>query len=96
MYPALVTLLVSTLTFPPGFGQFMAGQVRKCFHALLTGGKYALTVGDRWSFLMKRREVVTLKEKQLLFVNLSADTARVSGRTLRQPHVVPSGRGRGV
>ncbi|KAF3699361.1 Chloride channel protein 2 [Channa argus] len=27
VYPALVTLVVSTLTFPPGFGQFMAGQV---------------------------------------------------------------------
>ncbi|KAM8838856.1 chloride channel protein 2-like isoform 2-T2 [Synchiropus picturatus] len=27
MYPALVTLLVSTLTFPPGLGQFMAGQL---------------------------------------------------------------------
>ncbi|KAI1883078.1 hypothetical protein AGOR_G00241540 [Albula goreensis] len=27
VYPALVTLLVSTLTFPPGFGQFMAGQL---------------------------------------------------------------------
>uniref|UniRef100_A0A8C8E268 Chloride channel protein 2 n=1 Tax=Oryzias sinensis TaxID=183150 RepID=A0A8C8E268_9TELE len=27
MYPALVTLLISTLTFPPGFGQFMAGQL---------------------------------------------------------------------
>ncbi|XP_073722036.1 chloride channel protein 2 isoform X2 [Misgurnus anguillicaudatus] len=27
LYPALVTLLVSTLTFPPGFGQFMAGQL---------------------------------------------------------------------
>ncbi|XP_077579983.1 chloride channel protein 2a [Stigmatopora nigra] len=26
-YPAMVTLLVSTLTFPPGFGQFMAGQL---------------------------------------------------------------------
>ncbi|KAK1790694.1 hypothetical protein P4O66_014553 [Electrophorus voltai] len=26
VYPAFVTLLVSTLTFPPGFGQFMAGQ----------------------------------------------------------------------
>uniref|UniRef100_A0A8D3BM36 Chloride channel protein 2 n=1 Tax=Scophthalmus maximus TaxID=52904 RepID=A0A8D3BM36_SCOMX len=26
LYPALVTLLVSTLTFPPGFGQFMAGK----------------------------------------------------------------------
>ncbi|NXJ16769.1 CLCN2 protein, partial [Odontophorus gujanensis] len=27
LFPALVTLLISTLTFPPGFGQFMAGQV---------------------------------------------------------------------
>lgn len=27
LYPALVTLVISTLTFPPGFGQFMAGRV---------------------------------------------------------------------
>uniref|UniRef100_A0A8C5BK00 Chloride channel, voltage-sensitive 2a n=1 Tax=Gadus morhua TaxID=8049 RepID=A0A8C5BK00_GADMO len=27
VYPAMVTLLISTLTFPPGFGQFMAGQL---------------------------------------------------------------------
>ncbi|KAM9734248.1 chloride channel protein 2-like isoform 2-T2 [Menidia menidia] len=27
LYPALVTLLISTLTFPPGFGQFMAGRL---------------------------------------------------------------------
>ncbi|XP_066565149.1 chloride channel protein 2 isoform X2 [Amia ocellicauda] len=27
LYPALVTLLVSTLTFPPGLGQFMAGKL---------------------------------------------------------------------
>uniref|UniRef100_A0A665VAC5 Chloride channel protein 2 n=1 Tax=Echeneis naucrates TaxID=173247 RepID=A0A665VAC5_ECHNA len=27
VYPALVTLFVSTLTFPPGLGQFMAGQL---------------------------------------------------------------------
>nr|XP_020451281.1 chloride channel protein 2-like isoform X3 [Monopterus albus] len=27
VFPALVTLLVTTLTFPPGFGQFMAGQL---------------------------------------------------------------------
>uniref|UniRef100_A0AAQ4QQU5 Chloride channel 2c n=1 Tax=Gasterosteus aculeatus aculeatus TaxID=481459 RepID=A0AAQ4QQU5_GASAC len=26
LYPVLVTLLISTLTFPPGFGQFMAGK----------------------------------------------------------------------
>lgn len=27
LYPALVTLLISTITFPPGFGQFMAGTL---------------------------------------------------------------------
>ncbi|KAM9317618.1 chloride channel protein 2b [Pholidichthys leucotaenia] len=27
LYPALVTLVISTLTFPPGFGQFMAGKL---------------------------------------------------------------------
>ncbi|TRZ00329.1 hypothetical protein DNTS_024138, partial [Danionella cerebrum] len=27
VYPAVVTLLLSTLTFPPGLGQFMAGQL---------------------------------------------------------------------
>uniref|UniRef100_A0A3B4FXF9 Chloride channel protein 2 n=1 Tax=Pundamilia nyererei TaxID=303518 RepID=A0A3B4FXF9_9CICH len=27
LYPALVTLVLSTLTFPPGFGQFMAGKL---------------------------------------------------------------------
>uniref|UniRef100_H3AE58 Chloride channel, voltage-sensitive 2b n=1 Tax=Latimeria chalumnae TaxID=7897 RepID=H3AE58_LATCH len=27
LFPALVTLVVATLTFPPGFGQFMAGEL---------------------------------------------------------------------
>lgn len=27
LYPVIVTLVISTLTFPPGFGQFMAGEV---------------------------------------------------------------------
>lgn len=36
LYPALVTLLVSTLTFPPGFGQFMAGKVSSAHpHAII-------------------------------------------------------------
>uniref|UniRef100_A0A3P8YLM1 Chloride channel protein n=1 Tax=Esox lucius TaxID=8010 RepID=A0A3P8YLM1_ESOLU len=29
IYPGAVTLVIATLTFPPGFGQFMAGEVRK-------------------------------------------------------------------
>lgn len=28
IFPAVVTLVITTLTFPPGFGQFMAGEVR--------------------------------------------------------------------
>ncbi|XP_072111359.1 chloride channel protein 2-like isoform X4 [Mobula birostris] len=27
LYPAIVTLLIATLSFPPGFGQFMAGKL---------------------------------------------------------------------
>ncbi|XP_026799136.2 chloride channel protein 2 isoform X2 [Pangasianodon hypophthalmus] len=27
LYPAIVTLVISTFTFPPGFGQFMAGEL---------------------------------------------------------------------
>ena len=27
IYPGAVTLIIATLTFPPGFGQFMAGEV---------------------------------------------------------------------
>ncbi|KAM9468775.1 chloride channel protein 2-like [Clarias gariepinus] len=27
LYPVIITLVVSTLTFPPGFGQFMAGEL---------------------------------------------------------------------
>lgn len=28
IYPGVITFLIATLTFPPGFGQFMAGEVR--------------------------------------------------------------------
>ncbi|CDQ67163.1 unnamed protein product [Oncorhynchus mykiss] len=28
IFPGVVTLVIATLTFPPGFGQFMAGEVR--------------------------------------------------------------------
>ncbi|XP_061597623.1 chloride channel protein 1-like [Cololabis saira] len=36
VFPAVVTLLISTLTFPPGFGQFMAGELmpRECINSL--------------------------------------------------------------
>lgn len=31
IYPGAVTLIIATFTFPPGFGQFMAGEVRTEF-----------------------------------------------------------------
>ncbi|CAN9503649.1 unnamed protein product [Ophioblennius macclurei] len=36
VFPAVVTLLIATLTFPPGFGQFMAGELmpRECISSL--------------------------------------------------------------
>ncbi|XP_016133295.1 chloride channel protein 1-like isoform X2 [Sinocyclocheilus grahami] len=36
IFPAVVTLVVTTLTFPPGFGQFMAGELmpRECINSL--------------------------------------------------------------
>ncbi|KAL0985126.1 hypothetical protein UPYG_G00153210 [Umbra pygmaea] len=36
IYPGAVTLLIASLTFPPGFGQFMAGELmpRECINSL--------------------------------------------------------------
>ncbi|TKS88798.1 Chloride channel protein 1 [Collichthys lucidus] len=36
IFPAVVTLVIATLTFPPGFGQFMAGELmpRECISSL--------------------------------------------------------------
>uniref|UniRef100_A0A3Q2Q6R8 Chloride channel, voltage-sensitive 1a n=1 Tax=Fundulus heteroclitus TaxID=8078 RepID=A0A3Q2Q6R8_FUNHE len=36
IFPAIVTLVIATLTFPPGFGQFMAGELmpRECISSL--------------------------------------------------------------
>ncbi|XP_037549249.1 chloride channel protein 1 [Nematolebias whitei] len=36
VFPAAVTLVIATLTFPPGFGQFMAGELmpRECINSL--------------------------------------------------------------
>ena len=36
IYPGVITFLIATVTFPPGFGQFMAGEVRVgCVLAIL-------------------------------------------------------------
>ncbi|XP_031649535.1 chloride channel protein 1 isoform X1 [Oncorhynchus kisutch] len=36
IFPGVVTLVIATLTFPPGFGQFMAGELmpRECINSL--------------------------------------------------------------
>ncbi|XP_072304363.1 chloride channel protein-like isoform X2 [Eucyclogobius newberryi] len=36
VFPAVVTLVIASLTFPPGFGQFMAGELmpRQCIYSL--------------------------------------------------------------
>ncbi|KAM9310091.1 chloride channel protein 1 [Pholidichthys leucotaenia] len=36
IYPGAVTLIIATITFPPGFGQFMAGELmpRECINSL--------------------------------------------------------------
>ncbi|KAI4877334.1 hypothetical protein NFI96_017312 [Prochilodus magdalenae] len=36
IYPGMVTLIIATVTFPPGFGQFMAGELmpRECINSL--------------------------------------------------------------
>ncbi|XP_039550323.1 chloride channel protein 1 isoform X1 [Pimephales promelas] len=36
IYPGAVTLIISSITFPPGFGQFMAGELmpRECINSL--------------------------------------------------------------
>ncbi|XP_033830793.1 chloride channel protein 1-like [Periophthalmus magnuspinnatus] len=36
LFPAVVTLVIASLTFPPGFGQFMAGELmpRQCINSL--------------------------------------------------------------
>ncbi|KAK1880489.1 Chloride channel protein 1 [Dissostichus eleginoides] len=36
IFPAVVTLVIATLTFPPGFGKFMAGELmpRECINSL--------------------------------------------------------------
>ena len=31
LYPGMIAILISTLTFPPGLGQFFAGQVYNLF-----------------------------------------------------------------
>lgn len=36
LYPGMIAILISTLTFPPGLGQFFAGQVYHFAFVLFT------------------------------------------------------------
>ncbi|NWT67231.1 CLCN2 protein, partial [Prunella himalayana] len=54
LFPALVTLIISTLTFPPGFGQFMAGQLtqKETLETLFDNRTWAKQgIGDEFEYL---------------------------------------------
>lgn len=46
IYPGAVTLIIATFTFPPGFGQFMAGEVRMNIFFCIILKRRSLT--DQW------------------------------------------------
>lgn len=62
IYPGVITFLIASLTFPPGFGQFMAGEVRagcvfaalwnsfalSCAPVTLCDGKWMKGMGGFW------------------------------------------------
>ncbi|XP_033935075.1 chloride channel protein 1, partial [Pseudochaenichthys georgianus] len=48
IYPGAVTLIIATLTFPPGFGQFMAGELmpRECINSLFDNFTWTKITGS--------------------------------------------------
>ncbi|NXU53224.1 CLCN1 protein, partial [Turnix velox] len=48
IYPGVITFLLATLTFPPGFGQFMAGELmpREAISSLFDNYTWATYTGD--------------------------------------------------
>ncbi|XP_053289339.1 chloride channel protein 1 [Pleuronectes platessa] len=48
IYPGAVTLIIATLTFPPGFGQFMAGELmpRECINSLFDNFTWTKLAGS--------------------------------------------------
>ncbi|KAK1894789.1 Chloride channel protein 1 [Dissostichus eleginoides] len=50
IYPGAVTLIIATLTFPPGFGQFMAGELmpRECINSLFDNFTWTKITGSFW------------------------------------------------
>uniref|UniRef100_A0A8C5RBU8 Chloride voltage-gated channel 1 n=1 Tax=Leptobrachium leishanense TaxID=445787 RepID=A0A8C5RBU8_9ANUR len=48
IYPAVITFCIATLTFPPGFGQFMAGELmpRESISVLFDNNTWTKHVGD--------------------------------------------------
>ncbi|XP_075759492.1 chloride channel protein 1 isoform X1 [Pelodiscus sinensis] len=48
VYPGVITFLIATLTFPPGFGQFMAGELmpREAISSLFDNYTWAKHMGD--------------------------------------------------
>ncbi|XP_062480022.1 chloride channel protein 1 [Pezoporus occidentalis] len=48
IYPGVITFLIATMTFPPGFGQFMAGELmpREAISSLFDNYTWATYTGD--------------------------------------------------
>ncbi|XP_029437184.1 chloride channel protein 1 isoform X2 [Rhinatrema bivittatum] len=48
IYPGVITFVIATLTFPPGFGQFMAGELmpRDCISSLFDNHTWTKHVGN--------------------------------------------------
>ncbi|KFP34760.1 Chloride channel protein 1, partial [Chlamydotis macqueenii] len=48
LYPGVITFLIATVTFPPGFGQFMAGELmpREAISSLFDNHTWARYTGD--------------------------------------------------
>ncbi|ERE87839.1 chloride channel protein 1-like isoform 1 [Cricetulus griseus] len=48
LYPAIVTLVIASLTFPPGMGQFMAGELmpREAISTLFDNNTWVKHIGD--------------------------------------------------
>uniref|UniRef100_A0A8C4U1T0 Chloride voltage-gated channel 1 n=1 Tax=Falco tinnunculus TaxID=100819 RepID=A0A8C4U1T0_FALTI len=48
IYPGVITFLIATVTFPPGFGQFMAGEVRVGYLQFCAVLRNSLTLSCFW------------------------------------------------
>nr|XP_033781550.1 chloride channel protein 1 isoform X2 [Geotrypetes seraphini] len=69
IYPGVITFVIATLTFPPGFGQFMAGELmpRDCISSLFDNYTWTKHVGNSQ---ILSRSAVWIHPKVSVFVIL--------------------------